>query len=205
MKPIYGLITVALMTGLSGLCAGQKESARRIIGGVTVDLAPLIKWEKTKRGDRPLAHWFHVRGTVESENAVGWVLRADLDGSQGKGGKIILKNAPREEAAEFGRLEAQRDGLNREKARLERRANRPVEDKTVFTRRGVRKTRDPRRNEVADARADLKDVNRQIKELDQRIAKFPASGGKFIVDCYALKTGQLFDGIPIYDCGYPCR
>ena len=199
------MIILVLLTELSGASAAQQESDKRIIGGVTVDLTPLINWEKTKRGERPLTNWFHIKGTLQSENAAGWVLHADLGGNKGKGKQIILKNAPKEDAAEFARLEAQLNELNRQRAKLERRAEQPVEDRTVMTRRGVRKVRDPRRNDVAEAKAELKDVNPQIKELEKKIAKFPNSGGKFLVDCYALRTGQAFEGIPVYDCGYPVQ
>lgn len=126
-----------LLTGISGASAAPKESSKRIIGGVTADLTPLINWEESKRGDRPLTSWFHIKGTLQSDNSLGLVLRADLDGNKGKGQRIIPKNAPKEEAVEFMRLEAQLNELNREETQLEKRAKQRVEDKTVVTRRGI--------------------------------------------------------------------
>lgn len=181
--------------------AGTDPSSRRMVDGMTVDLAPLINWEKKPRGERPLASWIHLKGAIEATNGLGWVVLANVDGKKGKDRKIILKNPPQDEAAQHAQLKSELAELNREKARLESRASQPLHDRTVRTQHGTKVVHDPRRAEVADARSGLADINKRIKETQKQLDQLPGGPGKFAVDCLALKTGTVFNGLSVYNHG----
>lgn len=196
------VMAVILAAGLATAVAVPMESTRRIIGGTTVDLAPLIKWERSQKGDRPLTNCFHIKGTLQTANAMGWVMQADLGGEPGKPRKIILKNGPSKEVVEFERLDSELKSLQRQQTQLERSASRPVEDRLVRTSKGIKKVRDPKRDDVAAAKSELKQVKARIKELEQQTARYPSKDGRYLVDCFAFRTGQVSDNLPVYDCGY---
>ena len=199
------LVLLTLLAGVSIGLAAPQETARRIVDGQTVDLTPLLRWEKKPKGERPLKAWVKVAGHVTGTNSMGWEVQLHEGDRHGGSGKIVLKNPPAAEAAEFARLEAELKDLEHQRVRLASEASRPLHDRTVRTRRGTKVVRDPNRSEVAGAKSQLAGVDKQINEVNKNLAQYPARGGQYSLDCFALKTERVYNGLPLYDRGVVTR
>src|SRR5437867_6204258 len=135
MRTLFALRTsclaLAALACSYGAQASPLKNSKRMVSGQTIDLTPLFGWWSKHDGERPLQAWVHLTGSVVGTNAWGWILEANLEDSPSrtKSGsaekpvragqqKIILKNPPVIEGAEFYRLIAQRNGLAAERQRI---------------------------------------------------------------------------------------
>ncbi len=180
------------------------KTAKRIVNAQTIDISPLIRWEHDKATtERPLKAWVHVSGRLIGENIYGWIVQASLD-SPSQAATITLKNPPRTAVAEFKQLKSQyaallkrRESLAAQIAETDRAFN---ETKSAYRRANLYFV------DERDSRFDqLRVLRENLTRLDGDIQKFDKKGhdlsGEFKVNCYAMRTGLLFNGIQIYDHG----
>src|SRR5947208_12843303 len=89
------------------------KDPRRMVNAQTVDLAPLFRWWTNHDGERPLSAWVRVTGTVVGTNTWGWLLLAHVQeppnreqgpAKRDEQTRILLRNPPMEDCAEFQRL-----------------------------------------------------------------------------------------------------
>jgi hypothetical protein len=201
MKRLSHAAAALVLLAMTGNALAVAEPPKRMVDGVTVDLSPLLAWRKSHQGDRPLTRWVELKGGIVGTNGLGWVLFAHAEGKSSKEAKVILKNPPQAEGARYAQLTAQLEALKQERARFQTEANRPLHDRKVRTRRGTRVVRDPNHAEVKDAKAQLADVNQRVKVVERELAQLPSQNGRYLVDCLALQTDTVSDGLPVYDRG----
>jgi N-methylhydantoinase B/oxoprolinase/acetone carboxylase alpha subunit len=221
------LITCGIATVLvCDLRADPLKSPRRLIGPYAVDLTPLFHWWTNRAGERPLAAWVHITGPVLGTNSRGWVLEARTEGvgrakeklaergSPSGETKIILKNPPRAEQAEFEALKAQLRALNAEHdavhsqvSEADRRVKAIAEQqkgsRQHHTRRLAREASQWRQTANA-AKDQLKPLEKQIRDINTKLAAFP-DHKRYALDCLALDTGEKINGLSVYDYGVVLR
>src|SRR5262245_20392129 len=99
---------------------------RRIVNGYAVDLQPLLGWWASPKGLRPLAGWKHVRGSIERDTALGWVINGKAEG-QAHISSFLLKSPPREKLRRFEELKRQQAQLEQARAATLEVVARPVQ------------------------------------------------------------------------------
>lgn len=199
------------------------KDPQRWVGDQKIDLTPLFHWWTKHDGQRPLTAWVHVTGSIVGTNTWGWILNArvedsstgDKNRSSGKPEslKIILKNAPLRELAEFQSLVARQHTLTSQRESLSSKAKQAGEQVQVISaqQKADRKAhvRSARSLSVEnkkwkqiekEAKEELKQIDPQIKTLKEKLAAF-AEGESYVVDCFALDSGQRFNGLEVYDHG----
>ena len=217
------LVALVLMLACGSAAADPARNPKRMINGQTVNLTPLIKWWSKQHGARPLAAWAHVTGKIVGTNSFGWAVLGSAEAA-GKATdkeakattemRFVLKSPPLAELAEFERLHArlmalrqERNGVNQELAGAEARQKTDAEQRQELRARGHRVRGTSRAARVAQAESriakrDLQTVDAEIKTVEAAVQKLPNSGDAYQVDCFALKAGQEFHGLPVYDHGY---
>jgi hypothetical protein len=224
MKPVLRKgfwLTLCLLQACS-LAASPLKNPKRMVQGQTVDLKPLFIWWTTHAGERPLKSWVHLTGTVVGTNGWGWVVDAHIEATEkasednGKNqtpaqGKIVLKNPPTVELAEFVQSHAQIHSLT-EKVKV---LSRQVETSTEKVKelnaqdQALRKRHSrsrPLEQDLKKWRAVEKNNKEQLqtanKQLDELKKKFPGSADSaYQLDCFALETGERNGEIAVYDHG----
>src|SRR5437879_646368 len=84
--------------------ANPCNSPKRMIGGHTVSLQPLLDWWANPRGGvRPLSGWKHLRGTIVREMAYGWIIEGKAEGEHSS--QFLVKNPPVERLRKFQDLQ----------------------------------------------------------------------------------------------------
>jgi hypothetical protein len=206
----------ALLLGTLALHANPARDARRLVNGRAADLTPLIKWWTNHSGTRPLTAWVHVRGPIVGTNAGCWVVQAQVeharrDEAAGEtsshvSDKLLLKNPPLRELAEFQQLTAQLKALEEARGQVhaqEQQAKSTAEalakEQNINRRYRSAQTRRARLTEN-EAKAELKPLDQQIQDVKQKLAIYP-SAGHYEVDCFALDIGQTYSGLSLYDHG----
>jgi uncharacterized protein YlxW (UPF0749 family) len=217
------LATVILLTFLLTTLspnASPLKSPKRMISGRTVDLTPLFQWWSQKNGDRPLSAWLHVTGEIVGTNAAAWIITAETDskaeGSNPADKKIILRNPPLQDRAEFEQLLAQKKTLEAQKASLNSEAEQAdAKLKDISQERKVARERHVRagglnaqsgklKQEEKRAKAEVKPIQAQIDELDKKLKPY-GSTDHYVIDCFALKTSERIGGMPVFDHGAALR
>lgn len=207
--------------------ASPLKDPKRLIRGQTVNLTPLFGWWTNHEGARPLTAWVHVTGSIVGTNAWGWVVEAQVESTSQPGkaevtptvkgqSKILLRNPPLQDAAEFESLAAQLKALNEQHAKLagaEQRARNDLQTsarvQADYRRQGIRDRSVSRENRVdkqveTQAKAELRPLDRQIQDVKARLTAYP-SGEQYSVDCFALETGQAYGGMAMFDHGVGLR
>jgi hypothetical protein len=214
---------------ISGAQADPLKNPKRVINGQTVDLAPLFGWWDHPEGGRPLAAWVHVTGPVVGSGGWGWTIEALIETTPARAtagqtnkpppevrARILLRNPPANERAQFERLNAQLTALNEERSRWAQQAFDAGQHAAT-----LEDQQDPSRpwrlysrmlsDEIANAKDAQNDAKAQIKDIDQRLEQIAAKLAAFpdqthyLVDCIALQTGQTYNRLPVYDHGQPLR
>jgi hypothetical protein len=178
-----------------------------MVNGQTVELTPLFHWWRGHEGERPLKAWVHVTGHIGETSAWGWILTAHVEhlGEKGESAdkelKIILRSPPTGEKEEFDRLKGQLNGLQSQRSQLSSQAATAASSSKEYShqRHGHGVSAAYHQQETAD-KDQIKRIDEQIKEINQKLAVFPEHD-KFAVDCFALHTGQMVNGLPVYDHG----
>ncbi len=216
-------IVAGLILAAWPVSATPIKDPHRWLDAEKVDLVPLFHWWTKHAGDRPLTYWVHVTGSIIQTNTWGWLLDAHLENSPARDKKvsadvkntvrIILKNPPLRKLAEFQGLVARQHSLNSQREVLSSRAIEAGERAQALSaqqkadhRAHVRSAQSVTveykkwRQIEKQAQEQLKEVDQKIKDLKLKLAAFPDSES-YIVDCFALDTGQRFNGIPVFDHG----
>ena len=213
--------TLVLLAAVA-LHANPAREPKRLVNGRTADLTPLIKWWTNHSGSRPLTAWVHVRGPIVGTNAGCWVISAEVehphheekasDGSSDYSGKILLKNPPLQEKADFDQLSAQLKALEQSRGQVhaqEEQAKNQAEalhkQQNANRRLGYRSkalAAESRQATVTEneAKAELKPLDQQIQELKKKLAIYPGTD-HYEVDCFALDLDQKHSGLYMYDHG----
>ncbi len=212
-----GLTALLLLCATAPAQANPLKGPKRIVEGQTVDLTPLFRWWNKHEGERPLSSWRHINGPVVDTNAWGWVVtaRVETSGSRsktkaghtsGSADRIILKNPPLSDRAEFDDLlsrlkplEEQRSRLLSDKTKAKNRIRVANDSHALHTRAQARAARQARYVEK-QADEQLAVLDKPIKELRAKLAAFP-NPDHYQVDCLALDTGVERSGVPVFDHG----
>jgi hypothetical protein len=179
-----------------------------------VDLSPLFKWWTKREGERPFPAWAHINGKHAGTNAYYWVIEGKADSAtrlhSGENQKLLLKNPPLQDRVQFEALKSRLKVLAAEQNRL--RAQQMQAKNRAAALRAEHKNRRPTPAEAIEARqlhvvetraaSDLKVLDRQVAELNKKLAVYP-KGDQYVIDCFALETGKEQNGIRIYDYGVP--
>lgn len=213
LPTFFGTLTVLVAVALH---ANPARDARRMVNGRTADLIPLIKWWTNHSGPRPLTGWVHVRGPVVGTNAGCWVVQAQVEHAHKSepGGetaasasdKLLLKNPPIQEMAEFQRLSAQLKSLEEARGQVnaQEQQARAAADAIAKEQNVNRRYRSAQRRQAqlteSEAKAELKPLDRQIQDVKQKLAIYPSSD-HYEVDCFALDIAQTYSGLQLYDHG----
>lgn len=226
MRNALAVLLVLLVMVAANVAKGDPLThPKRLVDGQTVDLSPLFQWWNKHRGQRPLSAWVHVTGTIVGTNAWGWTVNALIEESPaGNGGKrreqaapakrekIVLKSPPLADLGQFEMLNAQRKTLNAERDRLSAEAERAGKRaRELSGRQGRNRAFRGRLRGLAqesrrwsqvekDAKAKIKVLDNQIRELDSKLADYP-NRNKYMVDCLALKTSLRHLDLPVYNHG----
>jgi hypothetical protein len=224
---IHNRVTVVLavvLTACSTL-ASPLKAPKRMINGHMVELTPLFKWWAKHDGQRPLMAWVHITGKIVGTNGWDWVVEAQIEKTdrpnrpeetehrQAAGPtRIVLREPPTQDRAEFEQLSAQLKTLNAQHAALagqetdaKNRADALNREEKANRRYGVRSPELAAEHKQAtqvenQAKQDLKPLAQQIQELKKKLAAYP-NPDHFEVDCFALETLQQYSGMPLYDHG----
>ena len=215
---------LAVLISLSSLAA-PVEYPRRWVDSYTVDLGPLFKWWAKREGPRPLSSWVRVTGSIVGTNNAGWIIEAELDGSQAESRaakkpagpsrgsqKIILMSPPVDELVEFEKLNARLEALNRQRMELAAEENdvknreQAVAEQQRSSRRNGSRARvlaleEKQLRQAQDrAKEGQKPLDQQIQELKTQLAAY-AHSDHYLVDCFALDRHWEYEKLPIYDHG----
>jgi hypothetical protein len=223
---IAALLPLLLLLAASATLASPLKDPKRGLRGGTVDLTPLFRWWTNRAGARPLTAWVHVTGSIVGTNAIGWVLEAQVEntgrlrntegaasGATNGQGKIVLRNPPLQDRANFEQLSAQLNLLEQQhgqisavdgRAKDQQATNHRIQ--TAYRKEGVRDrslTAQNRQNQaiVNQAKGELKPLDQQIQTLKTQLAAYPYPD-HYAVDCFALEAAQVSQGMLIYDYGF---
>lgn len=196
-RPIC-LATCALLTVVQA-GADPLKNPHRMVGGRSIDLSPLFQWWRDHSGERPLPAWVHITGPITATNSWGWVVSS-------KEGKILLRNPPVQDQADFERLSGQLKALEKQRTQLIAEENqakaRAAAAGRTYSRRGratAIAAAQARQVEHQD-QAGLKVVDDQIQAVKKKLAGYPKTD-QYEVDCLALKTGSAYGALKIFDHG----
>lgn len=207
------------------ISASPLRAPGRVINGQTVNLNPLFQWWTNHHGIRPLSAWVHITGKVVGTNAWGWIVEARVENTDrpnkqepakdlkpDSAAKILVGNPPLWDRADFKALCAQLQALNRAHASVasqeteaRNRAHALAEEQKASSRnrvqaRALAQTNRQLRQVEDQAKAELKILDQQIKGLKAKLAAYPSSD-HYVLDCFALDTGQEQSQMPAYDHG----
>ena len=210
---ILPLIALPSFFTLSSSASPAKDP-KRVINGQTVDLTPLIQWWNQKSGDRPYPAWVHVTGQIVGTNAGAWIINGQTDDKEGSGGekKLLLRNPPTQDRAAFDQLLAQKKALEAQHAGLHAQADQAdAKLKDISQERkaarehhvrasGLNAQSSKLKQEEKTAKSEMKPIDAQIADLDKKLKPY-GSTDHYVIDCFALKTGQAVGGMPVFDHG----
>ncbi|NJN05258.1 MAG: hypothetical protein HC814_00990 [Rhodobacteraceae bacterium] len=152
----------------------ELATARRIVGGRTYDITPLVRWHmQPSEPERPLKAWVLVIGTVGANTAYGWDVTGFVDG-QRLPSPFIIRNPPTELLSDFNRSKASYASLQRRQAGsqvgLQRAKSLLAETQEAFRAAGVFRfagdALDLREQAVKDIEADMAATDEAIKQLE---------------------------------------
>jgi hypothetical protein len=216
------VLAVMLTLGMASNCFTAPESSlkypKRMVRGRAVDLTPLFQWWAHKEQERPLTSWAHISGAVIATNSLGWVIKGQAQGG-GKGDDnkkdasaetFVLKNPPLAERGEFEHLLTEQKSLNEERARvlgLDAQAKSQEDSfarqKNVNRHYRIKETTQLR-NTRKETKGSAQEVETQLQEVKKKLAAFP-NAEHFVVEDFALRTGEKLGACPVYDRGIPIK
>ena len=194
-----------------------------------VNLTPLFKWWTNQQDGvsvsaftlRPLSSWKRITGTKTKDLSFAWMLDATVFTSPTvqTNEQIILQRPPKNQENEFDTLKSQVAQLAEQvtNAMKSYQADIKTEDRAqarydAASRSWRWKGRldasvySQQTTEERDAaNAALNEQKQYQSELDaakSQLSAFSNSDGKFKIDCFALETGRIYEGLPVYDTGF---
>lgn len=203
----HSFLLLALMWGLApGLHASPLKTPKRIVSEHTVDLTPLFHWWTNHAGARPLASWSHVTGNIVGTNGTAWVVEASVDSHAGGAHhRVLLRHPPLQDRADFEQLSTRLKALNEQRAKLSGEQTQAKHEANSLTShapnsRVARREARLLKQEAKAANGDLNTLDKQIKDVRGKLAAFP-SEDHYVVDCFALNTGEQSAAGAVYDHG----
>jgi hypothetical protein len=202
----WRMLAVAVICGLFVIPSGRSAPTvyeRRVINFHQVDLMPLFEWWDRRKGERPLASWKHVEGTLERETAYGWLVRGTIEGQDGLY-YFLLRNPPQKELARLRELENSLPALEQQRATELGVAKLPMYEGREWNAYGEL-VRSPTQDydRIEQAQTNLQDLDTRIAEIRQQMADMLDKRGNFKVDAFALDMNQVYQGSPVFDFGFP--
>ena len=222
-------LLVAVAAATLTVQASPAKYPKRLVNGRMVDLTSLCVWWTNHSGTRPLSGWVHLTGAVTATNSWGWLVEgpaltqvhtgkseADKNSSNATAHKALLLHPPLQDIATFGQLSAQLKSLNEQRNQwAKQEANIKGTEKAVSQEQSATRHNRVRSSALAqenkslsardkEAKAQLDLLDKQIRVIKGELAGYPSSD-HYVLDCFALDTGQEQNGIPVYDHGsvYP--
>jgi hypothetical protein len=175
---------------------------KRSVNGYTVNLQPLMEWWSDPKGLRPLSGWKHVQGSVVRDTAFGWVVTGKAD-SKGHPSTFLIKNPPRARLRRFEELKRQLSECQRlHDAEMEI-LRRPVctdwysYSLTDWSAPPISLT------EYRSATARCAELGHAIYTINVEMGTMRDKKGNFKLDAFALRLNESFEGLPVFDHGYP--
>lgn len=219
-------LLLALAAG-ADLNASPLKDPRRVINGQAADLSPLFKWWGKREGPRPLSAWVRLTGSVVGTNAYGWIVEARVektkygskpgeDDSGDSSRRVLLRNPPVQDQAEFDRIHDRLTELTQEHSTLAQEGTQVKSQADTINKQqqSLRRYRLHSRLLAAEAgdlnysqkqtKEQLKPVDEQIQDLKKKLAAFP-NPDHYEVDCFALKTVLQYQKLPVFDHGQVYR
>jgi chromosome segregation ATPase len=174
------ILTVVLLF-VAANCSISAEL--RTVNGKEVNLQPLIDWSAHKKGDRPLKHWKLVQ-ILESKGEMAYpVVMADIEGAKTQ---IALKNC----LTGILQLLTQKQTLESQLAAA--RQEHQVAAQDAANTRKRKEVKQAKRSEAAAADTE-KNLKKELAEVEQKIKQEKG--------VYAMNTGAVFNGLPVWDTG----
>lgn len=215
------LVTVAAAT--LTVQASPAKYPKRLVNGRMVDLTSLCVWWTNHSGTRPLSGWVHLTGTVTSTNSWGWLVegtapkpahtgQSETDKTSPAAHKSLLLHPPLQDITAFGQLSAQLKSLTEQRNQWSKEEGNLKEmEKTVSQEQSTARHNRVRSSTLAqekvslsardkEAKAQLDLLDKQLRAIKSELARYPSSE-HYVLDCFALDTGQEQNGIPVYDHG----
>jgi len=199
--------------------ASPVKNPRREVDNQIVNLSPLLHWWTNHAGVRPLTAWVHVTGNIVGTNTYGWIVDASVEASHrpgqdetagGGGGqkRIVLSHPPLQDRAAFEGTAAQLKSLEDQRTQanaLETQANNYIHPGggNAVRPHFALKTLDLREAKAVQqqAAAQVRELDKQIKDLKASMAASWANAQHYEVDCFALDTGRDQNRLPLYEHG----
>ena len=174
---------------------------------------------------RPLSSWVRVKGRISSEETWGWIVEAEIEQWPGASTRssIMLVNPPKEEKLSFDRLKAEvkQDQETQASANSAANANQEILDEASSKAAALEAIgstslllqNEVRGDQLGYLRAAGNASERKRLMIDKSAAASEAalkasielkempSGEQYTVDFFALRTGQKFKGLSVYDFG----
>ncbi len=173
---------------------------KRLVGGYTVDLQPLISWWSEPKGTRPLSGWKHVTGTMVRDGALGWVIEGRAEG-HGQFSTFFLKNPPRERLRRFQQLKRELPEYERALATAQDFVSRPICTDWYESLFATWQAPPISASEHREASAILGDLKKTVSRMREEMHAMQDEQGNFKVDAFALRVNEWQQGLPVFDHG----
>jgi hypothetical protein len=217
------LICFLLAGAAVGTSANPAKAPKRVVNNFQVDLTSLFTWWTNHQGQRPLSAWIRVTGSIVGTNSGAWVIEGKVEhagtsrsekstDATAEPPRILLRNPPLEDRAEFERLSSRFVELNKKRAGLvveqdqDKARREAVNDQQRASRRNRARARvlaaeDKQLKQTqTQAQNDQKPIDEELKDLKARLAAYPKPD-LYVVDCFALDLQYDSSAIPVYDHG----
>jgi hypothetical protein len=208
MKRFGETLASGILLGLS-LCIQQTHGAEiRTVGGIQVDIQPVLDWKSDQKGDRPMAHWKDVQVVKFERTSAFPQVVARIDGQQKS---ILIRNCPtrlisalRQKAALEKNLANARKNTAQARSDAEYAATRASSE---FAASGsasyvnaVANDYQTRRDDLAAAKADLAEAianeGKLVQELNKIEETLQTEGALL-----AMNTGETYGNLAVWDTG----
>lgn len=217
MRTLFSTSLLLAFLVPGAVLADPLKNPKRLVHDQTIDLTPLFIWSANHQGARPLRSWVQVTGKIAGTNSLGWMIEvAGLESSGGKKGethkRVILRNPPVEDLAGFQKLLAETKAFKDERAKIfeQQRQAKEAAD-TIAKQRKAPHTRAASHTLAAESRQvqaiqsedkkRLTYLDGKIREMNSKLAAYPKPD-QYVVDCFALDTGERSQATPVYDHGF---
>jgi len=224
-----GLLLMGLLGFAAPLKADPARDPKRLINNTPVNLSPLINWWTRHDGPRPLGAWVHLTGQIVGTNSGAWVVEAELlegsihgdsasadsaVGAPTHSRRVLLRNPPVEDWAQFERLRSRYVELNKKRASLaDEETDAKARDQAIAEQRHAagRKTalarvlsaEDKQLKQIENhAKIQEQPLDEELKQLKSKLASYPKIG-EYVVDCFALDLRYESGSMAVYDNGQP--
>ena len=198
------LVIGALLLGQGRGAANPLVYPKRMVNAQTVDLAPLFAWWGTPRGPRPLGRWKHIQGTLSRESPFGWVIQGKLEGRSGTQ-LLLLKNPPLDRLRRFRELEDLLPKLESARPPILAVTKLPAYSNTYRVYYGLYRTYSPDYDRIQQAKVQLAELDHRIQAAREELAVLQDKQGRLKVDAFSLQLDEAYQGMPVFDFGFPGR